>query len=310
VPRGLPPARRNGFALIVVLNVVVILSAIAIFVSYGSREEAAISANFRTATQRESLAEGAMILAAYRLLPDPPERDWLPDGRPYRLTLFGTGIVVSVQDESGKLSLNTADETTLSHAFANAGLELTKAQSLAAAIVDWRDPDDNRHMRGAERQDYLQAGIADSPENAPFRRTDELLGVLGMSDDSYRKISPIVSAYSMDREVNLEVAPPPVLAALFGSGSPEIAAVLDRRGSVPTTNQKPTFSDAPRRNDVPRQHGPGSPQSSSVVTTYTALISLDAVAASAQTYYGAFRIVRDRHGPRIAIVENIKLIGW
>lgn len=306
---GRLPSRRNGFALIVVLNIVVILSAIAIYVSHGSREQAAISANFRTAMQRESLAEGAMVFAAHRLLPDLPKQDWIADGRPYRLTLFGTEMAISVQDESGKLSLNTADEATLSRAFVNAGIELTKAQSLAAAIADWRDPDDNRHLGGAERQDYLQAGISGSPANAPFRRTDELLGVLGVTADGYRRIAPLVSAYSTAREVNLDVAPQAVLAALYGPGAPQIAEILNRRGSVATSSQAPTFSDAPRRNDVPRQDGPGEPQGSGGGTTYTVLVSLGASAAPAQSYYGAFRIVRDRQGPRVAIVESVKLVA-
>lgn len=302
---GWPPWRQNGFALIVVLNVIVILSAIAILASHGSREEAAISANFRTATQRESLAEGAMAFAAHQLMSDPPDKNWLPDGRPNRLTLFGTEMAVSIQDESGKLSLNMTDEAKLSHAFANVGIEVTKARSLAAAIADWRDPDDNRRLGGAERQDYLQAGISGSPANAPFSRTDELLGVLGITDDSYRKIAPLVSAYSMDREVNLDMAPPLVLTALFGPGSPEIAAVLGRRGNVPTDDQTSTSSSGPpRRNDLSRRDSPAMP-----TTTYSTLVTLDGATNPAQTYYGAFRITRDRYGPRIEIVENMTLIG-
>jgi general secretion pathway protein K len=288
-----------------VLNVIVILSAIAILVSHGSREEAAISANFRAATQRASLAEGAMVAAAYRMLPDLPEHDWLPDGRPYRLTLFGAETIVSVQDESGKLSLNMADQGTLTRALANTGIDSAKAQALAAAIADWRDPDDSRRLGGAERHDYQQAGISGSPANAPFRRVDELLGVLGVTDDVYRRIAPLVSAYSMDREVNLEVAPPAVLTALFGPGSPEIAATLGRRGSMPSGRDSSTLSDNSRRNDVPRQDAPTGPRAK----TYTVFVTMEGTATPASTYYGAFQILRDHHGPRIAIVDNIKLVG-
>jgi general secretion pathway protein K len=305
VRTGWPPRRQNGFALIVVLNVIVILSAIAILAAHGSREEAAISANFRTATQRQSLAEGAMVFAAYQLLSDVPDRNWLPDGRPNRLTLFGTEMTVSIQDESGKLSLNMTDEAKLAQAFANAGIEVTKARSLAAAIADWRDPDDSRRLGGAERQDYLQAGISGSPANAPFSRMDELLGVLGVTNDNYKKIASLVSAYSTDREVNLDVAPPLVLTALFGPGSPEIAAILGRRSSVLTGNQTSTLLSAP-----PRRNGPSSQNSpAKATTTYSILVTLVGAATPAPIYRGAFRIIPDPHGPRLAIVENIKLIG-
>jgi general secretion pathway protein K len=238
-------------------------------------------------------------------LPDLPEHDWLPDGRPYRLTLFGAEVIVSVQDESGKLSLNMADQPTLSRAFANAGIDFTKAQSLAAAIADWRDPDDSRRLGGAERQDYQQAGISGSPANAPFRRVDELLGVLGVTDDVYRRIAPLVSAYSMDREVNLEVAPPAVLTALFGPGSAKIAENLGTRDSVPSDRESSKPSETSRRNDVPRHDGPTGPRTK----TYTVFVTLEGAATPASTYYGAFQILRDHLGPRIAIVDNIELVG-
>jgi general secretion pathway protein K len=290
---------RNGFALIVVLNIVVVLSSIAIIASQGSREGAAISANFKTDAQQSSLAEATLALAAQRLSAAEPEGRWDPDGRPYRFSLFGQEVVVSIQDESGKISINNTDESTLARAFANSGLAPSQAQDLAAAIADWRDSDDARRLGGAEQSDYAAAGISGSPANAPFTRIDELCEVLGMTQSAYKIILPLVTTNSRATSVNLDVASIPVLKALFGSGSPNISAILARRNTATTAMGEVTNAVGPSRPRAPTER-------TAAAATYSITAAL-AVEGRTRVFHGVFRIEQDNLGPRLAIREPMAL---
>ena len=297
--RRLADAARNGYALIVVLNIVVVLSGIAVVASRGSHESAAISGNFKADAQQRSLAEGALALAAERLLAIEPDRRWMPDGRPYRISLFGQDMVVSVQDESGKISLNKADPNTLARAFVNSGLAQSKAQDLAAAIADWRDSDSERRFGGAERADYLAAGVVGAPANAPFGRVEELREVLGMTEAAYQSIFPLVTTDSDLRSVNLDVAPLPVLKALFGGNSPEPSAILARREAATVAiggTAEATGASSPHAST----HG-GAP---AITYSVTATLTVD---GRMRVFRGFFRLERDNLGPRIAIREPMIL---
>lgn len=292
---------QNGFALVVVLNIIVVLSGIAIVASQGSREGAAIAANFRSDAEQKSLAEAAVALAVSRLTAVESERRWLPDGRPYRVSLFGDEAIVSVQDESGKLGLNTMDEASLARAFANAGLAASKAQDLAAAIADWRDPDNERRLSGAERAEYAAVGLTGAPANGPFNRIDELRGVIGMTEASYATLLPLVTTYAVDPSVNLNVAPLPVLTALFGRGSPETSAILKRRSQAASGFAGVGGSIGASSSDgLTRQVGSAS------APIYSIAVMLQD-GGSARTFRGALRLQKDSLGPRIAVLEAMDL---
>ena len=77
------------------------------------------------------------------------------------------------------------------------GVDPAKAQSLADAIADFRDPDDLPRLHGAEEADYRDAGLAWGPTNAPFQTVEDLQQVLGMTADIYRRVAPDLSVYSL-----------------------------------------------------------------------------------------------------------------
>jgi len=288
---------QRGFALIAVLNVIVILSGIAVVASEGSREGAIVSANLRSDAERRALASSAMALAASHLTSDQVKPRWIPDGRAYEANLFGTKLRISVQDESGRLSLNATDEASLAHAFTNVGIAPGRAEAIAAAIADWRDQDDERRLGGAERADYAAAGYADLPANAPFDNLDELHSVMGVTDDVFRRISPLLSVLSDDPSANLEAAPVEVLGALFGANSPQIAAILARRSQIASTPLGQSGMTSLARSDgVTRQTGNATPPT----------ISIEIIGQQdgrAFRYRGTFRLIQDQLGMRMSVVE-------
>jgi DNA uptake protein ComE-like DNA-binding protein len=74
----------------------------------------------------------------------------------------------ALQDEAGRLSLN--EPTTLAMLEALPGM----TAELAAAIVDWRDANDDLSSDGAEAETYLARDPPSLAKNAPFETVDEL----------------------------------------------------------------------------------------------------------------------------------------
>ncbi len=106
-------------------------------------------------------ADAATLLAAYEGI-DPTETDFV--------------LTVQPVDEYGKLNVNLASEESLVAILLEAGTG-TQASEIAAAIIDWRDPDDTGM---AESDLYLSLDPPYAPANTDLAHIDELLFVHGV----------------------------------------------------------------------------------------------------------------------------------
>jgi general secretion pathway protein K len=164
------------------------------------------------------------------LLDPSPERRWRVDGTPIDVTFAGRILRVAIQDERGRIDLNTAPDELLAGLFRNAGgLSQDAADALVDRVADWRDPDDLRRLNGAEAADYRQAGRAYLPRNAPFQSVDELMLVLGVTPDLFRRVRPALTVHAHTTNIDPLVAPREALAALPGITPDRIEAVLRER---------------------------------------------------------------------------------
>src|SRR5690606_15677465 len=118
--------------------------------------------------------------------------------------------------------LNLANEELLVGLFASVGVEFDDALALSDKIQDWRDPDEEVRLAGAEDSDYFSAGYAYGAKDAPFDTVPELLQVMGLDYDLYRKIHPAITVYSGQGNLNLAFAPKEALMALDGI-TPQLA---------------------------------------------------------------------------------------
>jgi general secretion pathway protein K len=292
--------KQRGFALIVVLNVVAILAGIALVAAEGGREGSRIAGNFRAELEDRSFAEAGFARAAYGVAENQSSNRWILDGRFYAFDLLDRPVEIAIQDESGRLDLNTTDAATLAHAFGNVGIDPTSATILAGRIVDWRDVDSDRHLNGAENADYEAAGRPDLPPNMAFASLGELLDVLGMTNDVYLKIAPLVTVYASSGALNLDVAPVAVLDATFGPNSPAVSQFMRRR--VAAAGLATAISG-----EGGQSNGLTPMPESAVATTYTVRIKFDGEKGKV-LYQGAFRLQPDEHGPKPLIVEPVSLV--
>jgi general secretion pathway protein K len=215
------PAER-GFALLVVLWTLVLVSLIAMQVTASGRSAVQVASNLRGAALLEAAADGAVHEAMFRLL-DPTEGGWRADGRPRTLPFPGGDITVRIRDEAGKLNPNVASPELMAALLRQFGLDVSAATRLAAAIADWRFAGVEARPLGAKATAYRAAGRDYGPPNAPFESIGEMGAVLGMTPDLLARLAPHLSVFH-DGDPDPGLASREILQALrLALGAQELA---------------------------------------------------------------------------------------
>jgi len=205
---------QHGIALVLVLWVLLLLTIITGSFALMARMDRLEANVLLSGTQARLSAEAAINLAVLALRDPEDETRMRADGRVYQQEIDGVLVEVSAIDERGKLDINATDELTLANLFAGHGMELDAAEILAAAVMDWRDEDELERVNGAEKDAYLAAGLEIGPANRPFMMTEELLQVIGMEYELYRKLEPGITVFSRAGEPDPAFAPVEALMAL------------------------------------------------------------------------------------------------
>jgi general secretion pathway protein K len=87
----------------------------------------------------------------------------------------GWELSISIQDESGKLPINTMSEADLNRMLEESfDFDFGTARELSSMLIDWIDPDDSRHLNGAESEDYLRRNPPYRAANRPLQNLEEL----------------------------------------------------------------------------------------------------------------------------------------
>lgn len=165
--------------------------------------------------EAEILAESALYLTVYELQND--QKNHIYGLEPVSRAFDDHSYDVIVTPVTGRIDLNRSDQQTLATVFTEVGLNSNKAMKLAAAIADWRDPDEVKRLNGAEKSEYHVAGRSYGPSNAPFESISELNWVLGMTPEVYTCVASALTVFSGQAKVDLAYAPEIVKAAFKNS---------------------------------------------------------------------------------------------
>jgi general secretion pathway protein K len=228
-------SNRPGFALVAALWLVVALTAAGLDIGLRSRAQRLAIANTLESTRARAAAEAGIEHVRARLTHALRQNDarlqldaWavLDDLLTNTTSLAGASYHIAIRDPSARVHLDRADEEQLCRLLRALRVDFGEADRIAQAVTDWRDGDDLRRPRGAERDDYLRDGSPLLPRNGPFASIEELSLVRGMTADVYARVAPHLTLHG-NGLVNLNRAPEPVLLSLPGF-TPEAAAVLRR----------------------------------------------------------------------------------
>ncbi len=213
--------RQKGLALVLVLWVLSLMTIMAGSFALSMRRETAIVAGIRDSAQALAVAESAIAMAQMMLLnPDQSQR-WRTDGSIYQIDYTSprqsvASVRIQMQSETGKIDLNRADQILLQALMSHAPVAAEQQTKIVNAILDWRDPDDLVHIDGAEKKEYQDAGLSYQPRNQAFQSIEELQLVLGVDEQVFKWIEPLITIYSGQAQVNLQLAAKEVLQVMPG----------------------------------------------------------------------------------------------
>jgi len=209
-------ARQNGMALVVVLWLVVLLSMMAAGHARGTRVDTQLALRQVSVAQARGFAEAGINHTLLMLLSDKGQE--VPvDGRIFAVDIDDANVTMAVRKATGLVDLNAASADLLDAALAAAGIDPAERRGVVDAILDWRDGDDLRHLDGTEDSDYAAAGLPWTSRDDALATIDELRYLPGIGQDEFERLAPLVTVYSGQSGVDLELAPPILVEALTGN---------------------------------------------------------------------------------------------
>lgn len=200
---------QAGFALLIVVWSLVLLSFILAHVLSAGRSEVQLARNLRIAAEAEPVADGAVQNTIFHLL-DPSPRRWPLQGR-HDIALPGGIAAVEIENVAGKINPNAADEPLLDAMLTLCGASTTQVARVAQAIMAWRAPATPADNLAAP---YEAAGLGYAPPGAPFETNEEVGMVLGMTPRLRACILPHISIYQESETPALPAADAFVVSAL------------------------------------------------------------------------------------------------
>lgn len=207
--------RPAGYALVLVLWVLVLLTTIAMAFSANVRTDTRAAISLSEQVRLRAAADAAIAHAIAQLSNGSQGAGLLAGGGAYALPWPDANLRVTMASESAKIDLNYAPRPLLVGLFQQAVPD-APAEALADAVLDWRDRDERRSPQGAEADDYRAAGRRVLPANRPFRATAELSQVMGFDPDRVARLLPYVTVYAMRPRIDPYSADATVLAAVPG----------------------------------------------------------------------------------------------
>ncbi len=213
---------QKGIALMAVLWVLVILIALATEFAYSMKMEVNTARNYKEDAESYYLSKAGFNLALAELFKDArfhsmhEEHGWitgniLPVGTEIELpfenatqgrtakdktvqhfdivnrkdiALLNGTVNYTIQDENGKISINSANKNTLNKLLEFSGIEdKTEQNIISDSILDWIDADKNHRLHGAEDDYYRKQNPPYFSKNGNIETFDELLKIRGITKE-------------------------------------------------------------------------------------------------------------------------------
>lgn len=229
--------KQHGVALILVLMLTGVLSAVVILQQYRLKHRlqqaeqisSYITAQLKVVSAREQLvyALSTSGLWFYGSQPNVITQA----GMPPEFNFYGSQftldeVQVRITDSSGMVSLLPFEPESWSTVFKYAGA--ADPQRLTDELADWIDPDDFIHLNGAERFEYKQDGW---PRNDIPQSIDEIAMLRSMTPQLWQRVKKHIVYIGAGR-LNPVFAPDGMLPLLYGEERAEMKRSERQQGEV------------------------------------------------------------------------------
>lgn len=244
------PQRQRGVAVLTAMLVVTIGTILAVNLMWQAtldirRAEAALAADQGLLFVQGAEAWGADILR--QDLVDSPDSDhlgeiWAVELPPLPVesgAVIGT-ITGRIEDLQARFNLNNlirpdgSEDEIARQQFERLLTLLEVDPSLAGAVVDWLDADaEVRFPNGGEDPTYATLEPPYHTPNTMITTPSELMAVAGFDRATYLKVAPYVTVLPIGTRINVNTAPPVVIASLSESIDLSMAtSLVEERGGA------------------------------------------------------------------------------
>ena len=191
---------------------------------------------------------------------DEEEEDdsWRPNTEPYIVLLDDIACDVYIEDEGGKINLNTVNDESKDiflDLLTSNGIEEEDADVIVDSTIDWIDKDDWHHINGAESPYYESLAEPYEAKNAKFDSIEELRLVKGVTSDVYESIRSFITVFGSDK-INLNFADKEVLVSIPEINEEMANAILEhieKHGSINSESELKVILSNPalKTKDIP-----------------------------------------------------------
>jgi general secretion pathway protein K len=206
-------SRSSGFALIIVLWALVLITFIVLHITASGRTEIRIAGNLVVNAMAEAAADGAIFEAIFNQTDPQADQRWPIDGASHELVIGASRVIVRLEDEAEWINPNTASPTLLEALLRVTGSDPENARRLATAIGEWVGSATVTRSQDASLAEYRAAGLDYGPPAAPLETIDELGRVLGITPGALAAIRPHLTLFGPS-EPSAATADPIVAAAI------------------------------------------------------------------------------------------------
>lgn len=222
---------QRGSVLLLAVWLLFLLSGIALGVAATVGTDTHLTRNLIEEAQAKHAAQAAIYRIVLALL---DRRSAETDAEPPRRSfdIAGSHVETSVEDECGKIDLNTG-WGLLVRGLTGWAAGKDAALDVGQKLLDWRDPDRSRRPGGAEDRDYESAGYPYGARDGVLDSVGELRLVRGVTPEIYRRLAPYVTVNCLNAGVDPLVASKTVLAAVPGLDRGALLRFLDDRNRLP-----------------------------------------------------------------------------
>ena len=211
-------ANNQGFALIVVIMVLLLASFLASQLSLDVRTEQRIAANIKERERAAILAEAGFNIALFRLMDKPVALEaesaygLLVPGQQYTHPLKDGQVRYYAANESGKIDLNAADPRLLALFLRHWRLSMEQVEVVLDSLLDWRDPDNLLRVNGAEQEYYMQLPEPYIPRNGRIEDPSEFFLLRGADVLAGKfSASEIFTVHNQGKTINVNSLTPAML---------------------------------------------------------------------------------------------------
>ncbi len=164
---------------------------------------------------------------------------WTPGKNPYSVNIGDRDCEVYLSSENIKINVNGLNDNNREF-FVNflkkRDVDVVDADMITDSILDWIDPNDLKHINGAEDGYYGSLPDPYKSKDAPFSSIEELALIQGVTPDIFENIKDYVTVYG-DKQisVNVNLAPKEILSSIPGLSEDivdELSLHIEENGAI------------------------------------------------------------------------------